>query len=150
MTYRKNGMNRRYYDQPIGWGLVIASVFIMFATLRGKHGAGPLIPQLVPVFSAGLAVVWLAILVAYCCWQRAYFNLAMVVGIFVAGYLLGSVGEHFRRKSDIPVTPAIKQVLNERGITRFNYDWTRHKFVLGVGLSSLVLGVKFLRENDSL
>ena len=142
-------MNRRYLHQPIGWGLVAASVLVVFTTLRGKHGMGPLLPQLMPVFGIAFAVVATLALAAFCMWQRSTVNLVLVAAIFVAGFLLGYVGEHFGRQRPQP-TPAIEEVLNQHGIYRLNYDWTRHRFVCAWGLASLVLGIKLLKDSDAL
>jgi len=143
-------MNRHHADQPIGWALVVTSALIVFGTLQGKHGVGPLFPQLMPIFGITFAVVALVALTAFCFWQRAFWNLALVGAVFVGGYLLGYVGESNAADRIHRPNEALVKVLNEHGVHRYNYNWTRHRFIVGIGLSSFVLGVKLLRENDSL
>jgi len=139
-------MNRHSFDRQIGWALVAGSLFLVFGTLRGKQGVGPLFPGLMPVLGVGFAVALLGVLVAFCVWQKSAVNVGLVVAVFVAGFLLGYVGESFATWRETQPTVQIEEVLNEHGIYRLNYDWTRHRFVLGVGLSSLVLGARLLKD----
>lgn len=146
---RESETNRHHLDQPIGWGLCAISVFLLFATMRGKYNSGPLIPQLVPIFGVAFAIVTGLALLAFCVWQRSWVNLALFTGLFVVGFLLGSMRAAWHKDDAKAVTPQIAKVLQERGFHRFNYDWERHKWMTGICFASLGLGFKLLRENDS-
>lgn len=147
---REPETNRHHFDQPIGWGLCVISLFLLAATLRGKYNSGPLLPLLVPVFGIPFAIVATIVLIAFCVWQRSWVNLAVVAVIFAFGFGLGSWRAAWNKEIETPVNPQIAKVLEEHGIDRFNYDWDRHKWMTGFCLSSLVLGAKLLKENDSI
>lgn len=143
-------MDRHYYDQLIGWILVVVSLFLMVATLKGRYGSGPLLPSLIPWFGIPFAIGALVALILFCLWQKSNTNVILVIVVFTVGFLLGYIGESNAKSRSPQPTPAIEKILNEQGIIHLNYNWSRHRFICGICLSSLALGGKLLRENSAL
>ena len=140
-------MNRHDLKQPIGWILIVLSVFVVFGTLRNKYGGGPPLHQLVPIFEIPFVVLFLAIQTGLCFWFRTRIGLVWITGAFVAGLILSSIGESiWKERATSPQNPAVVRILEEHGLATSNYDWTRHKLVAGACISGLVLGFGFARE----
>jgi len=82
-------MNRHDLKHPIGWTLIVLSVIVVFGTLRGKYGGGPLLHQLVPFFGVPFVVMFLAVQAGICFWFRTKTGLAWIAGAFVVGLIAG-------------------------------------------------------------
>lgn len=142
-------MKRHYYDQPIGWFLFFFPVVLGFGTLKTKHGWHVMFPKLVPYTGTLFVIIFMTALVGFCLWQKAWLNLGLVAFFFIAGFLMGYLAESNAGKPVLPPNAKQEQILNEFGDFRSNYDWTRHRLIFGLSVSSMVLGVKLLRENST-
>ncbi|MCH2211513.1 MAG: hypothetical protein MK110_09435 [Fuerstiella sp.] len=146
-------MDRYGIKQPVGWALIVFSVFIMIGTLRNKYGGGPPLQQLVPYFGIPFVVVYLIVQSGLCCWFRTKIGFVWMAGALVVGLIGGSIGESAWSERTTPqVNPAVERVLQEQGVATSSYDWpsqydwTRHKLICGVCLSGIALGFGFIRE----
>lgn len=137
-------MDRDSLKYLIGWGMIAVSLFVVFGTLRGKYGGGPLFPQLMAVFGSLFVVLFLAGQVGLCWWSRSKSAVAWLVGMFVLGFVAGHIGEE-RWASQPKNPPQVQKIINEYKYAGADYDWTRHKLISGVGLSGLVLGFLSVR-----
>ena len=119
-------MNIQPFRMLIAWAFIGAAGLAMVTTLRGNALSGPMIPALVPVLGYVFAGLFVALQVACCLMLRAPVGLAWVVGVCVAGFLAGTLGQ---------------SAFGDDG-----YDWTRHRVVAGACLSAIVLGVLVLKN----
>jgi len=140
-------MNRHDLKRPVGWILLVLSVFVIFGTVRTKYGGGPLLHQLVPFFGWPFVVLFLAVQAGLCFWFRSRFGLVWITGALVVGLIGGSVGEAMWKDRTNPTPhPVMEQIREEHGLQTMEYDWTRHKLITGVCLSGIALGFGFVRE----
>jgi len=140
-------VNRHEAKQPVGWILIVLSVFVVFGTLRNKYGGGPPLHQLVPYFGIPFVILFVAVQASLCLWFRTKIGLLWITGAFVVGLIAGGIGESiWSKRAPAPPNPTVEQVLEEHGFPTSDYDWTRHKLVSGVCLSGIALGFGFVRE----
>ena len=160
-------MDRHGIKQPLGWALIVFTMFIMFATLRNRYGGPPPLQQLVPYFGMPFVVLYLVFQSGLCLWFRTKMGFVWMAGALVIGLIGGSIGEStWSGRTGPKVNPAVMQVLKEHGAATSeldvrlrsvsaklevmelagNYDWTRHKLVCSVCTSAIALGFGFVRE----
>jgi len=146
-------MDRHGIKQPLGWALIVFTMFIMFATLRNRYGGPPPLQQLVPYFGMPFVALYLVVQSGLCFWFRTKMGFVWMAGALVVGLIGGSIGESIWAERTGPkVNPAMERVLREHGAAPSglelagDYDWTRHKLVCGVCTSGIALGFGFVRE----
>lgn len=137
-------MDRDSLKYLIGWGMIVLSMFVLFGTLRGKYGGGPMFSQLMAVFGSLFFVLFLVGQLGLCWWSRSKSAAAWVVGMFVLGFLAGNIGE-MRWSAEQKPPPKIQKMINEYEFAGAEYDWTRHKLISGCCLSGIVLGFLAIR-----
>lgn len=140
-------MQKEQCASIVGWGVIVLSVFLVFGTTMGRHGAGPMFPSLIPVFGVPFVVFYFLAQAGICFWLRSKLGIALVVTVSLLGYLIGGFGEAKWKRRHAP-PPAMDQVLEQHGIPSSKYDWTRDRLIKGVSMSGLVLGVICIRKWD--